>query len=491
MATPLRRSVWALGWIGTVLLCPASVGARGPLDFHGSPPSEIAVTISAAKPAKVFTNCDMANRLLGTVAVIGPVDLRRMAVASRRAEATGWPEETSVLGHVHVTRGRDAASYRLGLTPDGLLLFDDLKAQRTFAMDAADCQSLLDPLMGYLGDLDADPDVPHAKVVALPPPYRRSPIVLDSATIRDRLNGGRKSNLPETQRYLPDEHLFVRLPEGYSPRTPAGLIVWIDASKSGRPPEVFNLAADTLGCIMVGAAEAGNGRLSTDRYQLGLDMVSTISQRYHIDPERVYVTGISGGGRISSGLVACFPDVFTGAVPIVGLNAYKHVPLGDGRFVVMGFGRPKASSWRLLREHRIAPMTGPLDFNYREMVNAVRIMTGDGLEVRLFEYEDMAHTLPTAERFVEALTWVDAEHAEARADAAEQADKLLAGYLARFGDAEVTTEPQQRLLERVVTTAPWSAPASRACEILGLTRPPEAPGAPETPVITDETPGAP
>lgn len=475
--------------MSAILLRSAGAEARGPLDFHGAPPSEVAITIGASPPETVFTNCDMANRLLGTVAVISPVELRRMAVASRRAAETGWPEETDVLGHAHVTRGRDAASYRLGLTPDGLLLFDDLDSPRTFAMDAADCRSLLDPLLGFRGDLDAAPDVPVGEVVALPPPYQRSPIVLDAAAIRDRLNGGRKSNLPETQRYLPEEQLFVRLHEGYSSRSPAGLIVWIDASKSGRPPEVFKMAADALGCIMVGAADAGNGRLSTDRYQLGLDMVATITQRYHIDPERVYVTGISGGGRISSGLVACFPEVFTGAVPIVGLNAYKHVPLGDGSFVVMGFGRPKASSWRLLREHRIAPMTGPLDFNYREMVNATRIMTGDGLDVRLFEYEDMAHTLPTPERFVEALTWVDAEHADARAEAAEQAEKLFAGYISRFGDAAVETEPQQRLLERVVTTAPWSAPAWRACEILGLTSPTAAP--PETPVPTPETPGTP
>jgi len=312
--------------------------------------------------------------------------------------------------------------------------------------------------------------------------------LLDSATIRERLNGGRKSQLPETQRYLPDEQFFVRLPAGYAPGAPAGLIVWIDASPSGRPPQVFSQAADELGCIIVGAADAGNRRLSTDRYQLGLDMVSTVAHRFHVDPSRVYATGISGGGRISSGLVACFPDVFTGAVPIVGLNAYKHVPLGDGTFVVMGFGRPQAAYWRLLRRHRIAPMTGPLDFNYREMVNATRIMTGDGLDVRMFEYEDMAHTMPTPERFVEALSWVDAKHAAEKAEAIEESEKLMAGYVARFGDAPVESDAQQRALERVASAAPWSRPAWRACELLGVVGktvdeidpPPVSPDGPET-----------
>ncbi|MDQ7013736.1 MAG: hypothetical protein Q9O74_07550 [Planctomycetota bacterium] len=449
----------------------AATACRGPLDFRGASPGELLVTLNADRPDRVFAKSAMANRLLGTVSVVDAIDRRRLANASRRAAETGWPEETDVLGYVHVSRGRDAHSYRIGATPDGLLLFDDLREPRTFAMDMADCEPLLAPLLGFAGDHAVPADVPLGEVVPALRPYRRSPLLLDTATIRDRLSGGRRSNLPETQRYLPDEQFFVRLPVGYSARFPAGLIVWIDASASGRPPEVFNQAADELNCIMVGAADAGNLRLATDRYQLALDMVATMVRRYHINTNRVYVTGISGGGRISSGLVACFPEVFTGAVPIVGLNAYKKVPLGDGRFVVAGFGRPKAASWRLLRTRRIAPMTGPLDFNYREMVNATRIMTSDGLNVRMFEYEDMAHTLPTADRFLEALRWVDAAHAEEAQDAAEDAEKLLAGYVSRYGEVPAENEGQRKLLERVAETAPWSLPGWRACELLGVAAP--------------------
>lgn len=473
----LRVRIW---WaVLAFIAMPAPSPARGPLDFRGLPATEALITLSPDRPDRVLTDCAMANRLLGTVAVVNVADLRLLAAASKRAEQTGWPEETPVLGYVHVSRMRDSATYRLGLTPDGLLLFQHTDDTQTYAIDAAACQVLIEPLMGYPGAIEEQPDLPTGEVVMLPQPYRRSPILLDTATIRERLNGGRKSELPETQRYLPDAQFFVRLPEGYSPRRPAGLIVWIDASPSGRPPAVFNDAADALYCIMIGAADAGNARLSTDRYQLGLDMVSTMTQRYHVDPERVYVTGISGGGRISSGLIACFPEVFTGgAVPIVGLNAYQHVPLGDGRFVVRGYGKPRGETWRLLKQRRIAPVTGPLDFNYREMVNATRIMTGDGLNVRMFDYEDMAHTLPTPERFLEALSWVDAERAEASENAVAEAEKLLTGYTARFSDAEIENEGQQRLLEMVIRTAPWSSPAWRACELLGI-----APPAGDTPAI--------
>ena len=80
----------------------------------------------------------------------------------------------------------------------------------------------------------------------------------------------------------------------------------------------------------------------------------------------------------------------------------------------------------------------------------------------------MAHTLPTPERFAEALGWVDEPVALASGAAAAEAAEQLDAYLARFGGLPATTEVQRRLLERITTTAPWSDPAWRACELLGV-----------------------
>jgi hypothetical protein len=431
----------------------------------------------------------MANRLLGVAALPDLAETRRLATASRRATEVGWPTETEVLGFVHVLHGEAASTYRVGITPDGLALFGDLERPVVYAMPVDTCQAVLSPLLGFAGALDAAPPSPLGRTTALPGPYRGSPIILDTATIRARLNGGRPTQLPETERYLPEEQFFVRLPTGYSPRHPAGLLVWIDAGTAGAPPADFDAAADALGLVMIGAADAGNARLATDRYQLGLDAVATAARRFHIDTSRVYASGISGGGRITSGLVACFPDIFTGAVPIVGVNAYEPVPLGDGRFIVAGFLKPETARFRLLRERRIAAVSGPLDFNYREIVSAVRIFQRDGLDARLFEYEDMAHTLPTADRFTEAITWVDAPHAAANAAAAADADKQLGAYLLRFDELPIKSDTQRRLLERITVTAPWSPAAWRACELLGVVEPtgqteaptPDAPSAAQRP----------
>lgn len=459
-------------------------GSVGPFDPGGAPATRVAVTWADSPPERIFEQSHMANRLLGVAAVLGPVESRSLAIASRNAAEVGWPAETEVLGYVHVSRGGETSTFRVGVTPDRLTLFADVEGGPVYAIPSDACRSIIGPLGTYAGDLTADSQIPLAEVTPLPGPYRHSPVLLDAPTIRDRLAGGRESNLPETDRFLPDERLFVRLPAGYTPREPAGLLVWVNAGPGGDPPEVFDDAADAMGLVMIGAADSGNVRLSTDRYQLALDAVATAAGRFHIDPTRVYVTGISGGGRISSALVACFPDVFTGAVPIVGVNTYKPVPLGDGSFVIAGYGRPDAARWRLLRKHRIAAMSGPLDFNYREIVSAVRILQRDGLDARLFEYEDMAHTLPTAERFAEAIGWVEAPHAAASAEAWADAAEQLETYLARFDELPVRSDAQRRLLERIAVTGPWSPAAWRACELLGITEAPPAP----IPGATGDTP---
>lgn len=457
----------AIGLAALALCCRAST-ARGPFDFDGKPATRVIVTWGESLPEAIFDDAPMANRLIGVAVVPAPMDLRNLAIASRRAEAVGWPAETRVLGYVHVSRQAEAKSLRVGVTPDGLALFAGVDDQAAESLPVEVCEPILTPLRRYAGSLFVEPPMPPGQTLPFAGEYSHSPILLDAATIRDRLNAGRQTRLPETERFLADEQFFVRLPVGYTHRQPSALLVWVDAGADGKPPPVFDAAADALGLVMIGAGDSGNARLATDRYQLALDAVATATAQFHIDPDRIYVAGISGGGRICSGLAACFPDLFTGAVPIVGVNAYERVPLGDGRFIVAGYRRPDAVRWRLLRTHRIAAISGPLDANYREIVSAIRIFQRDGLDARLFEYEDMAHTLPTAERFLEAITWVDAPAAERRERCWSDAQELLDAYLLRFDALPVQSETQRRLLERITAAGPWSPAAWRACELLGV-----------------------
>src|SRR5690606_13373617 len=48
-------------------------------------------------------------------------------------------------------------------------------------------------------------------------------------------------------------------------------------------------------------------------------MVAAVSARHSIDPCRIFVTGLSAGGAMTSVLLATYPEVFAGGAVIAGL----------------------------------------------------------------------------------------------------------------------------------------------------------------------------
>lgn len=330
--------------------------------------------------------------------------------------------------------------------------------------------SLLAAWPQYRGAFEPCAD-PTGSAFELPKPYEAGRFVIDPPTLSARFQHGARANLAGTERKLDQEKLFVRLPRGYDPRRPAGLLVWIDPTMQGIPPEPLTAALDDLNIIAVGAASAGNARQVVDRYQLVFDGVATVSRRYHVDPRRIYLTGVSGGGRVSSILLGCFPDVFAGAVPIVGLSCYANVPNGVGGWWRSGYSRPGSALFNQLKTRRMAPMTGQKDFNQTEMQHATDIMRRDGLTIRLLDYPDMAHELPRPDRFAEALSWVDEPYRTLRKSEEEAATKAMAAYTARHGDATPPDEAARRMLHKVMESGPWTPPAWRAAELLGAAQP--------------------
>jgi hypothetical protein len=322
----------------------------------------------------------------------------------------------------------------------------------------------------YRGSFDpTDFKDPIAQNFDYPKPYTAGRFVLDARTVGDRLLGGGISKL-EMDRVLDDEKFSVRLPQGYSPKNPAGLLVWVNAMNSGAIPTAFAQALDQLNLVGIGADESGNNRQVTNRQQLAVDAVACASQRYHIDPRRIYVTGISGGGKVSSMLQMGFPDIFTGSVPIVGLACYQSVPSGtSGRMYPATMLRPKPDTFTMVKTRRIAPMTGRNDFNEVEIQQATAILRLDGLSIKLFDDAKMGHELPKPEHFLEALSWVDEPAKTKLAAEREAAAKALEAYTTKHNSDPPKDEPSRRLLYKVMEAGPWTPPAWQAAELLGLT----------------------
>ncbi len=320
----------------------------------------------------------------------------------------------------------------------------------------------------YRGGFDesAARDFPGSSF-ALPLPYVAGVITLDPVVQKRRIYRGMPVRTIAPDRILDSETMHVRLPRGYTARRPAGLVVWSSPTQRGAIPGLFGRALDELNLVCIGSDDTGNDRDVPDKFQMVFDAVATARARFHIDGRRIYIVGMSGGAKLASILAMCFPDVFAGAVPIVGFACYSTLDSSWAPHDSAYFAKPSGRLLVLAREHRMALMGGPPDFNFREMTERAARLEADGFgNIRFFSYPDMAHVMPTSGRFVDALEWVD-ERARLELDAkAAAANAALKVYLGGREQPAPRTAEDRASLTKILRDSPWTDAAWRALELL-------------------------
>jgi dienelactone hydrolase len=456
-----------------VVLCFACANATPLFDIDGAEPT-IAIVSSTASPPAEIPDSPMLRELLGVHAVLEGRDLRILKAAFGRLTdepVSGRSVRTLTLA----VRAPHAAvrTLQLIIPPDAEPLAHDPATNETVRLDQRIIERLSQDWPPARPAPESAPDLPIVQVIDLPQPYTPSPISLNDNTIGERLFGGR-GRPPSWQpmdRDLAEERFSVRLPRNHRPDRPSGLLIWSSPAPSGSIPPTLHPAADALNLICIGPHNAGNQRTGpagdpADRFQLALDAVVTAADKWWVDRERVYITGLSGGGRITSMTWAAFPDVVTGAVPIVGINSPEAVPISrnthsPGQFVI-----PGGELRKLLRPHRMAAITGTRDFNHPETTARVRWYKAKRYEVELYEVEGMEHEFPPDEVFLDALTWVDEPVRQRRTENEAEAAERVAAIEKAVGEGELDAAQREELVA-VTRLAPWTAPAWRAAVLLG------------------------
>lgn len=423
----------------------------------------------------------MDRELRGVLGVLdskGVLELRRSVGIPADAAA---PEMPDIFAFVHLygpelAQGREHKVVCLTRLLDGTFVAEALRLgdgstkaspPRRFTLKPEIIGTVASGWSGYRGEFslpesgigdssrEHTSEVLRGEVFELDRPYTPGLFTMTSRVMGDRLLAGGVSTLRPTARDPDATTMYCRLPKGYKQGVAAGLLVWCDASPSGRPPQTFADACDALGFVIAGASGAGNDRPVVDRYQLALDVLATVSSRYRIDPNRVYTSGISGGGRVCSTLAACFPDVFAGTAPIVGLACFENVPSVPGHVWPSGFRKPPTGRFAQLKTRRIAAITGEQDFNFVEITRAARIYEQAKCQIRVFSTPEMGHQMPTPQQLGEALRWIDEPAAVARGGAIVEARR-------RLSVCEHGSEGERSALLEVMTIAPWSEPAWEA-----------------------------
>ena len=94
-----------------------------------------------------------------------------------------------------------------------------------------------------------------------------------------------------------------------------GLLIWVSPlDRAGMPPG-WPEVLESRGVIYVTAARSGNETAPIGRrIPLALIAAANVMNRFPVNPDRVWISGFSGGARIAERIALAYPDVFSGAI---------------------------------------------------------------------------------------------------------------------------------------------------------------------------------
>ena len=458
----------------TTLLLAAHLTAAPQNIFHidGRRPDHAAVTVTEAWDESVPRDTPMGRLAAGVLAEYDTKSIGQLLRCATNAPAPAEAGQLTAVIHLSRTDSPHTKHVQLHQLADGTIVASSRVIEQTqrIVLDRRKFDRTAGDWPVFRGGFEITSDLARGgSGFAMPQPYIPGAITMTTRTMKQRLYSGMPVRTESTDRDLNQETLHVRLPSNYDPRRPAGLLVWNSPSPRGDIPNAFHAALDERYFVCIGIDNAGNDRDVPDKFQLVFDAVANARQRYHIDDERIYITGMSGGGKVSSVLMMCFPDIFRGAIPIVGFGTYSQLEDQWGKHHYAYFAKPKHTLLELAKSHRMALMGGPPDFNYDEMVLRQEHLEADGFEeIRFFSYPDMAHQMPTPQRFLDALRWIDEPYELARNKRVAVAGEEMLAYLTGRGDQRPATEPDRAALIQLIHDYPWTEAAWKALELLRL-----------------------
>ncbi len=201
---------------------------------------------------------------------------------------------------------------------------------------------------------------------------------------------------------LATESFSLYVPPAYDPEgEPYGVVVWVSPVEDGSIPPAFRPVFDERHLIWIGPHNAGNQRHLFPRAGLVLDAALNVERFYNIDPDRIFVSGLSGGGRMAAMHAVAYPDVFAGGFPIIGVTTYLDVsPESSPGQRVPQFPRPSPDVLERANRQPLVIMTGSGDFNREECRLTAAAYERDGFtDLHLFDIDGMGHEMPTVEDF--------------------------------------------------------------------------------------------
>ncbi len=116
------------------------------------------------------------------------------------------------------------------------------------------------------------------------------------------------------------------VPDDYRPDNPPGLMVYISPTPSGEIPRDWKTVMEEHNLIWVAANGSGNTAMVSRRAILAMIAPTLMQKQYKIDRERVYLSGLSGGGKMASMVATDNAHLFKGAIYNCGVDFWQQDP---------------------------------------------------------------------------------------------------------------------------------------------------------------------
>lgn len=199
----------------------------------------------------------------------------------------------------------------------------------------------------------------------------------------------------ELSRTLPADlavRFQVRMPANEADG-PAGALVFVKPDESGAFIEEWARLFDERHLIWVSADGFGNQKPTAQRVLVAMMARQLLARVATLDARRVWLAGMSGGGRVASQTITRFPHQFAGALYVVGAD----------------FHLPEAPLRALALDRHYVFLTGSRDFNRREMRHVSERYTAAGAShVLLIDEAGFGHQHATPALLARALDFLDA-----------------------------------------------------------------------------------